>query len=351
MHFTKTILADIEKCYSATATLIKGEPFLFFAGEGNGSLQAFHGDGFNLRDQIWTGGGGTMSITPLKEDPPMLLASRGFYSMVEAQTSTIEIIRFSNNQFSHQTIASLPYLHRFDVLKASDGVQYILAATIASYKENKEDWSHPGHLYWAKLPDDLNAPFEVAMTMLPGDFYMNHGFCKTQLNGEDIAFTASLEGVFSVLPPGESGEEWTVSKILDEPVSDIAVCDIDMDGEPEIAAILPFHGNSFRVYKKKNGEYAQIYSQPDENDFYHTVISGTVNGKPVFVGGARQLEATLFLLSWDKFSRALISQELDRGCGPSNAFLFNTSRKDILLCANRQIAQAAIYEFYGQDKA
>lgn len=343
MHYSKKRLAEIEKCYAATGMMIQDEPWLFFAGEGNGSLQAFHGDEFERRVQIWTGGGGTMSVVPLQEEPPILLASRGFYSMVEAQSSTIEIIRYADGAFSHQTIARLPYLHRFDVLTAADGVKYILAATIASFKENKEDWSHPGHLYWAKLPTDLSVPFEVSLTMLPGDYYINHGFCIAQ--SAELAYTASREGIFSVKPPQEIGGEWQITKLLDEPVSDIAVCDIDADGEPEIAAILPFHGNVFKVYRKQGEKLEAMYEHPDENDFYHTVISGHINGQPVYVGGARKLSANLFVLTWDNQSQTLSSQEIDRGGGPSNAYLFNAPGQDLLLSANRMIAEAAVYLF------
>ncbi len=345
MHYTKKVLAQIEKCYATTGMMIDGQPYLFFAGEGNGSVQAFHGEGFSSQDIIWTGGGGTMSVVALQEQAPILLASRGFYSMVEAQTSTIEIIRFRDRAFTHETIASLPYLHRFDVLTSPDGHRYILAATIASFKENKEDWSHPGRLYWAMLPQDLNQSFEVAMNRLPGDYYINHGFCKTQVKGQDTAFTASREGVFSVTPPQKADGQWQIRQLMHEPVSDIAVCDIDGDGEEEIAAILPFHGNMFKVYHKKGEGHEEIYSHPEGNDFYHTVISGTIKGQSVFVGGARKLSASLFSLTWNRGTKALAFQELDRDVGPSNAYLFNTPNQDILLCANRQIAQAAIYLF------
>ena len=174
---------------------------------------------------------------------------------------------------------------------------------------------------------------------------MNHGFYKTRLNGADVAFTASGEGVFCVLPPKAAGKEWTITKILHEPVSDIAVCDIDLDGEPEIAAILPFHGDTYKIFKKKNGAYAPIYTHPDRNDFYHTVTAGSVNKKRVFIGGARGGEATLFMLTWDESTGAFISRELDRGRGPSAALLFNAPGKDILVCANREVSQTAVYEF------
>ncbi len=112
-----------------------------------------------------------------------------------------------------------------------------------------------------------------------------------------------------------------------------------------IAAILPFHGDEFKVFRPSGGVCRECYAYPVENDFCHTVIAATLRGRPVFVGGARKLRANLFVLLWNSETNSFDAQELDAGVGPSNAFMLNTPQRDILLSANRQLAQAAVYLF------
>lgn len=345
LSFEKINLGSIEKCYSALGVMQGGKPCLIFGGEGQGSLRAFRGEDFSTCDVIWEGGGGTMSIVPLPGKDGWALASRGFYSMVQSEESTIEIIRCRGGVFSHEPIARLPYLHRFDTLLAPDGARYIVAATLHSGKTDKDDWSKPGHLFIGALPEDLEASFSVALTPLPGDFYMNHGFCRSQWRGREAAFIASREGVFALLPPEEAGGAWTREPLVDMPVSDIAVADVDGDGTPEIAALLPFHGNQFKIFRCENGAYKEGYAYPVENDFYHAVISGTIAGETLFVGGARKGAADTFVIRWDAAEKRYVPQRLEAGQGPSNLALLNAPGEDLLLCANRMVFEAAVFRF------
>ena len=343
LKFEKISLGTIEKCYAVLGTTIGGRPFLFYGGEGAGSLRAFSGDDFSTCRLIWEGGGGTMSIVPLCEGS--ILASRGFTSMVDSAGSTIELIRFEDGAFSHRTIATLDYLHRFDTLLAPDGTRYIFAASLHGGKTDKDDWSKPGHMFVGAMAADPLETGTVSLEQLPGDFYMNHGFCKARWQGRDAAFTTSREGAFVWLPPEEKGGEWTSEQLLDFPVSDIAVSDIDGDGSQELACLLPFHGNEFHIYRKNGSGYAEVYTYPVENDFYHAVISAKIHGENVFVGGARKLTADVFVIRWDKENNGFAAQQLEAGPGPSNLAMLNLPDCDILLSANRMIFEAAYYRF------
>lgn len=174
---------------------------------------------------------------------------------------------------------------------------------------------------------------------------MNHGFCKGEWNGREAAFIACKEGVFVILPPESVGGTWEIEQLLDFPVSDIAVADVDGDGEKEIAALLPFHGNEFKIYRKQNGTYLPVYDHPTENDFYHAVISGKINGERMFMVGSRKGAAELFLVRWDDQEKAYCAQQIEAGPGPSNLSLLNSPEADYLLSANRMIFEAAAYRF------
>ena len=343
LAFEKVSLGNIEKCYAVLGATIGGKPFLFYGGEGVGSLRAFSGEGFSHCDLIWEGGGGTMSIVPLSEG--CILASRGFTSMVDSAGSTVEFIRYTGEGFTHNTICTLDYLHRFDTLLAPDGTRYLFAAALHSGKTDKNDWSNPGHMYAGILAPTEELPKPVSLTQLPGEFYMNHGFCKAEWEGREAAFTTSREGAFVWLPPEQAGGEWTMRQLLSFPVSDIAVSDIDGDGEKELACLLPFHGNEFHIYHKSAEGYEEVYTYPVENDFYHAVISASVHGEKVFVGGARKLTADIFVIRWDPETCSFVPQQLEAGPGPSNLAMLNLPGEDILLSANRMIFEAAFYRF------
>lgn len=343
--FEKISLGQIEKCYSALGLEIDGAPALIFGGEGEGSVQIFRGDHFETRDQIWTGGGGTMSIVPYPGKEGFALISRGFYSMVDCEGSTVEILRYGGGVFTHEPIARLPYLHRFDTLLSPDGTRYLFAAALHGGKADKADWSKPGRLFFGALPSDPKTPFHVSFTALPGEYFINHGFFKGSWEGREAAFTASQEGVFVTLPPKKAGGAWETRRLLDFPVSDIAVGDVDGDGEMEIAALLPFHGDRMKIFHRDGGTYREVFAYPAENDFYHAIVFGSVHGEPLFIGGARKKAADLFLVRFDRETGAYFTQCLESGSGPSNLSLLNSSRGDFLLCANRMVFEAAVYKF------
>lgn len=347
MKFNKQIIDDIYKCYSVNALTINNETQLVFAGEGPGVCQVFRGPDFNEKITAWEGGGGTMSIVAVPEYPGYFFASKGFYSMVEAETSGVYLIRYQEGAFSETRIIDLPYLHRFDVLTIG-GKRYFIGAALHAGKKDKEDWSKPGKVFVAELPLDLDGEINVELTLLKEDLTKNHGFNKGVWHGMEVAFIASEEGVFAVIPPQEGNPDWTIEQIFTHPVSDVAAIDLDGDGELEFALLSPFHGNQFDVYKKIDGQYRIVFTYDKELDFYHAIYADTFNGVPSFVIGARKNDMDLFLVQYDQEQQSVTSHLIDTEVGSSNARIVHTKEGDIILSANRQIGQAAIYRVVNQ---
>lgn len=347
MHFQKKVLAEIEKCYAAAAFMVNQEPYFIYAGEGQGSIHLFRGENFSEHVVLAQGNGGTMSIVPVPERPGWFFVSRGFYSMIKSEHSVIELFRLKDGQYEPPLkVASLPYLHRFGLIHGRDGTSYLVAASILSHQNPDAvtaDWSQPGHVYYAVLPQNLDQNFSLEFKAFDGDFYVNHGFCTHIFHGCETAFTASREGVFSWTPPKTPDGTWISQKLLSMPVSDIAVEDIDGDGEPELAVLMPFHGDQCKVFHKSEDGYHEIFSSPEHNDFYHVIISAALQGRNVFIGGARKGVMDLFILAFDQEQNEVILEHIDTGVGPSNAAVINLPDKDIVLSANRMIAQAAYY--------
>jgi hypothetical protein len=147
-----------------------------------------------------------------------------------------------------------------------------------------------------------------------------------------------------VTPPQEPEGQWAVKQFMDWPISDISAVDIDGDGELEFATIEPFHGSYFRIYKKINGAYVNVYEHPEVSEFYHVVVGTTLAGKPVFIGGCRRGKQQLFYVHAVSTTPLLLQAEIiDEGVGPSNIHVMHEANRDIIVSANREIAEAALY--------
>lgn len=343
MKFEKQVIDDIFKCYAMNSLHIDGQYQLIFAAEGDGSCHIFSGKNFEQKKTIWEGGGGTMSVVPVPEKEGYFFASKGFYSMVDATTSHVVLVRYKDGEFTQETIVEIPYLHRFDILNAN-GKRYFIGATLCSAKENKEDWSSPGKVFVAELPDDLDGDMAVEVTILKEGLTKNHGYARGVWDEKEAGFIGCEEGLFVATPPQSEGKEWKFEQILDHPISDVAALDIDGDGETEFAIIEPFHGDEFAIYKKIDGSYTKVYSYPTHMDFYHAVFATTINGVPTIVGGARRDDQQLFVIQHDQVSNKYINTVLDQKVGPSNVNAIHTDQGDIIMSANREIGQAAIYK-------
>jgi len=343
MKFEKQIIDDIFKCYSVNALSIDGKTHLLFAGEGPGVCNCYSGVGFKDKKIIWEGGGGTMSIVAIPDYDGYFFASKGFHSMVDAETSGIYLVRYKDGNFSEQRIFDLPYLHRFDVLTIGNR-RFFIGAALHSGKADKEDWSKPGKLFVAEIPQDLDGEIQIQLQLLREDLTRNHGFNSGIWKGKESVFIASDEGVYAITPPHGKTRDWSVEQVFSHPVSDVAAIDLDDDGELEFALLSPFHGNQFDVVKKIDGEYKSVFSYEKELDFYHAIYADTFNGVPSFVIGARKGDMDLFLVQYDQKAQVFTSYLIDSGVGSSNARIIHTEDGDIIMSANRQIDQAAIYK-------
>ena len=104
----------------------------------------------------------------------------------------------------------LPFVHRFDII-SRNGVNYVIACTLKSGHEYKEDWRSPGKIQVCVLPEDLSSVDEVLRS-----------------------YVAANEGVFECIPPESEEGTWEIKQILDEASSDMAFADFDNDGEDYI---------------------------------------------------------------------------------------------------------------------
>lgn len=337
MKFTKKELIELDRCYAATYTMIDNKPQLLFASEGNGACYMFSPEDYK-KTTVWEEPGGTMSIVPIPGKNGDFLAVQKFYRNFESENATIVWAHWTGSEWDVKNILKLPYVHRFDIL-TRNGKHYFIGATLCTSKTHKEDWSDPGKIYVAELPEDLTKEMELAV--IKDGLTKNHGYSRSKKDDYDISYVTSENGVFRIEPPKDSQDIWKVECILDKPVSDIAVYDMDGDGMEELITIEPFHGGNFVVRKNDENGYKEVYRYPKQFDFGHVVWAGDLRGKPVVIGGYRRDEKELFYLEYS--DGKYVPHTIDSDIGPSNITVLNGDKEDIIISANREVGKAAVY--------
>lgn len=349
MRFEKKILeSDFTRCYAVASFAARGETRVFFATEGEGACVAFSGPELGSREVVWEQPGGCMGMVPVPGRPGDFLAVQRFFKLFQWDEACLVWVEAkAGGGWEVHPLVTLPYLHRFDILHGADGRAHLVVCQLSTAKETREDWSNAGVIHTALLPDDWNG--ELRLTPLKTDLFQNHGYCRVTVDGRERGLITGREGVFLATPPTGEGDAWTLEKILDEAVSDAAFADIDGDGEDEMACIEAFHGNTFRVYKKVDGKFTCIHELDDHSDFYHVVWGGKLAGENVFIGGCRRGSQALFVLAMR--DGRMEYRLVEGGVGPSNATVLHataenahiTGGRDMILSANREIAEAAVY--------
>lgn len=341
MKFEKKALINLDRCYSVGSITIDDDEKIIMATEGHGGCYIFDGENYDNRTTVWDGPGGTMCTVPIPNTNGEFLAVQNFFPTFQSEDATIVWAKPKEEGWEIKTLFNLPYVHRFDILSAGDK-HYFIGATLCTSKKFKDDWSDPGKIYVGELPSDLNEKIELKI--IKEGLTKNHGYCRTQWEGKMAGIFTSEEGVLVITPPQSEDEDWKIEKIINRPVSDVAVVDIDEDGEDELLTIEPFHGNKFAINKKINGEYKVIYEYPKKVDFGHGIWGGKLRGIPTFLGGYRREEEELFYIQCeDKEKLTFKAGTIDSKVGPSNIDVIYESDRDIIISANRQIGEGAIY--------
>ena len=341
MKYTKKSLAELDHCYAVSVMQSEGEPWVFFAAENRGPCIALDCATHAHVKQVWEQPGGTMSMVEIPGRPGEFLAVQKFFRLYDWEEACLVWVKpNAQGGYDVRELFTLPYLHRFDLLRR-DGRVWLVVCSLAAHKAARDDWSQPGSVYAGLLPQDWDGPVELK-EILDGCF-QNHGYARPAGPGYDIGLSTCEQGVFKLIPPAANSEDWTVEQIMKQATSDADVIDIDGDGEAEIATIERFHGCYFRIYKKINGEYVQVYQHPEVTEFYHVVKAGTLAGHPCFVGGCRRGKQQLFVVRWDAGKAAFVTETVEEGVGPSNACIYHGKDGDRIYSANREAAHAAVY--------
>ncbi|WP_319243562.1 hypothetical protein [uncultured Propionivibrio sp.] len=344
MKIEKRFLTEFNRCYSANHLSVDARTRILLATEGEGACKAWIGPEYSESHNVWEAPGGTMSIVPIPGTNGEFLAVQKFFKMFQwEEAKVVHVKPRADGGYDVTDILALPYIHRFDLLTVG-GRHYFIGCTLATKKDSKEDWSNPGKIWVG----EYTGPGPLQVRALKEGLTQNHGYDRLTVGDRMSGLVTCREGAFEVTPPQTPGADWQVEQFMDWPISDISTIDIDGDGELEFATIEPFHGEYFRVYKRIDGKFVRIFEHPEVTEFYHVVVGATLAGTPVFVGGCRRGKQQLFYVKASRSTRpdaplALEAVVIEEGVGPSNVHVINEAGRDIIVAANREKGEAALY--------
>lgn len=346
MKVNKKVIGNLTKCYSICPLTYRGKGHILVAAEKQDPCYLFDLEG-NRESTVWEGPGGVMTMVQIPGGGGVFLATHKFYSPNDSKEAKIVIVSPApEDRWEVRTIVDLPHVHRFDIV-SRNGVNYLIACALKSGHEYKDDWSVPGKVYAAVLPDDLSGfdeEHQLELTVVKDNMLKNHGYYKIVEDGIEKCIISCDDGVYLFTPPAASDGNWEIEKLVDEAASDAVLADLDGDGEKELISISPFHGSDLYFYKKINGTYQKVYTY-DKAEFAHAIYGGSVMGKPAVIIGHRQGERNLLLFTYDKVSGKYEPEVIDRNCGPANVYKYEHDGKEVLISTNREIDEIAMYTF------
>lgn len=345
MKVEKKVIANLTKCYSLAPLHYAGKDHFLVAAEKVDRCLLFDLDG-NEEDTVWSEPGGVMTMVQVPGTDGQFLATHKFYSPNDSKEAKIVIVTpKAKGDWEVRTLTDLPHVHRFDILERG-GVRYLIACALKSGHEFKDDWSMPGKVYAAVLPEDLSGfdeEHQLPLTVIKDDMLKNHGYYRIEENGTQTCVISADCGVFQFVPPEKPGDSWEIKTLLNTAASDAVLVDLDEDGEKELAVLSPFHGDQISIYKKKNGAFERVYDYEKPAEFTHAIFGGLLCGKPAVVIGHRKNERDLLAFTWNPESGTYEVMLMDHDCGPANVLKYSHDGKEIIISTNREIDQVAMY--------
>lgn len=342
MRFAKHVIGSFAKCY-AVAPFDDGARSGFLVGaEKDGPLVRYNARGEAV-ETLMGGPGGVMTIEQFPGRQDMVLAiSEMFSPNCGGDGARVVCCVRGDDGWRSSTVCSLPYVHRFGTLLGPDGTPWLLACTIKGACEHREDWRFPGAVYAACLDEvALSAgEGEVVPEPLREGQLKNHGFWLAP--DRSHALVTTDEGVFRYAPPAGEGGAWEVEQLLAGRFSDVAPVDLNGDGAAELVTFSPFHGDTLQVWRRGASGYELAWEDPERHEFIHAIWAGKLAGEPCALVGNRRGRQELLRLFWA--DGAYATELVDAGCGPANVCVVHDGSCELVVAANRETDELALYE-------
>lgn len=345
MKAEKKVIGNLTKCYAVARIRQEGEERLLCAAEKSDPCYAFTTDG-KKTDTLWEGPGGVMTLLqyPLGKET-IVMATWKFYSPNDSADAKIVYYTREGGKWSCHTLCALPFVHRFGIVQRN-GVFYLVACTLKSAHAFKNDWTCPGRIWVAELPENIreyDEEHQLELFPLKSGLYKNHGFCVVHEGKDSFALAGTESGIYQVIPPERRGGEWGCELLLDVPASDMLYQDYDNDGERELLVMSPFHGDTLSIYHKDGAGFKKVWEREKKMPFLHAVWGANLEGTEYAFVGNREEDRELIAVHYDKENKDYVVDVLDRGAGPANCLYFNDHGTHKLIASNRETNEIALY--------
>ena len=348
MKVKKTVLAKLNKCYAIAPLDYRGRHCFVVAAEKEDPCCLFDSEGA-LKDTLWTGPGGVMTMVQVPGTDGQLIATAKFYSPDESLDAELVVVTpEGGGRWEMHCLTPIPHVHRFDILTRA-GVNWLIVCTVKSGQDKAEgDWSYPGKVYAAVLPEDLSAfdrKHPLVLHVIKDGLHRNHGYTRCKRGSVPAGLVSADEGVFRMTPPETPEGEWQVEQLLDSPTSDALLLDLDGDGREELCTLSPFHGERVTILHQSAAGYVPVWTLPEDAPFSHAICGACLTGTPAFVTGCRAGKKNLMAIRYDKAEESYTVTLLDEGRGPANVMAFTKEDgTEVLIAANRETDEVAMYE-------
>ncbi len=340
MQLIKRVLAALKAPYPLGTLILDGQPCLAFSTEDHGPVM-LAAPPYVEATRIASGPGGCMALVA---EGGELYAIMGCFPGYRFQTGALWRISREAARWTPSEIADLPFAHRIDFVTRG-GTRYLLAASLAADKADPADWSTPGRLYACVVPRHPGENWEL-VPVLEG-IHRNHGLLVTSFRGRPSVLVSGTEGLFAA-DLGQSGSTWGFIRILEEEISEVAVADVDGDGEDELITIQPFHGNSLFVYRMGPGGWKKAWE--GELEFGHGLTTGKLGGVASILVSNRAGSRDLLLFQFprrDAGRAGRLAEPLrtvvDPGAGAANMLILSHAGVERIFATNQAAGEIAEY--------
>ena len=279
------------------------------------------------------GPGGCMALVFDPVAPSDLYAISGCFLGYRFQGAGIDRIRGGGPP---ERVLTLPFAHRIGFVRRG-GRRYLLAASLAADKKDPSDWSQPGALYAAELGPDPGAHLRLEPVVT--GLHRNHGFLLAEFQGRPSLLLGATEGLLAVDLAEPGG--WPVRQVLPGETSEVALFDLDGDGQDELVTIEPFHGNALRAYRRSAGGWAMFWE--GELDFGHCLVAGLFEGRRTVLASSRAGGKELLLFVFDGPRGQPRRIVVEAGAGAANMIVLSHAGKDRILSTNQAAGEVALY--------
>lgn len=348
MKISKRSLVGLERVYSigvVPGSRVGDWPAFLAGSEGDGALLYFRPPDLKAIE-IADEPGGFISLWAFEQNGnSYVVAATDFKPGFKAENCKIIVYALDGPQGGQSfEVGVLPYTHRVAVVEL-DERKCFLGSTLCAAKEFKYDWTQPGGIHLAVMPEGVSSKWEFKQVVT--GLNKNHGmdFARLDEGGQGGFLLSAMEGLFYMKIPAGLDGEWEVETIAEGEHSDGFAYDWDGSGSMQVFAISPFHGETVTIYRRDGGGWNPTVIT-DDVSFGHILWAGELLGEPGLLVGGRGGEKELRLYRKSGPDGKGFSYEtIDEGIGPTQIAVVNRGKDSAgLIMAAHGANEVRVYD-------